>query len=231
MEMPMKTSSRVYFIFLTLIAVLAVSCGTTTGLYKNVQTSSRQGVWHRVEQGQTLWRIAKTYRVSLEEIKDANDIEDVIHVSTGTWVFIPDAQEVLYVQGSVSGSPPDLEAVAFVWPVLGEIVKPFGRDQNDFNYGIDVQTQGPSNVRAAEKGKVVISGIIRGYGKTIIIEHDNDFISLYSRDLQSFVKEGQSVDKNSVIAKIEIPRNSEKAVVHYELFYKGKPVNPLYYLP
>jgi LysM repeat protein len=231
MEVPMKTSNRVYVIVLTLVAVLVVSCGTTTGLYRNAQSSSRQGVWHRVEQGQTLWRIAKTYRVSLEEIKDANDIEDVVHVSTGTWVFIPDAQEVLYVQGSVSGSPPDLEAVKFTWPVQGEIVRSFGKDQNDFNYGIDVETQGSSNVRAAEKGKVVISGIIRGYGKTIIIEHDNDFISLYSRDLQSFVKEGQSVDKNSVIAKIETPRNSEKAVVHYELFYKGKPVNPLYYLP
>jgi len=227
----MKISSRVYCFVLILVAILAVSCSTTTGLHRDKQSSFPRGVWHRVEQGQTLWRIAKTYRVTLEEIKDANDIEDVVHVYTGTWVFIPDAQELLYVQGSVSNSPPDLEAVEFAWPVRGDIVRPFGKDQNDFNYGIDVQTEGSINVRAAEKGKVVISGIIRGYGKTIIIEHDNDFISLYSRDLQSFVKEGQSVDKNSVIAKIEMPRNSEKAVVHYELFYKGKPVNPLYYLP
>jgi hypothetical protein len=227
----MKTSSRVYCFVLILIAIFAVSCSTTTGLHRDTQSSFPRGVWHRVEQGQTLWRIAKTYRVTLEEIKDANDIEDVVHVYTGTWVFIPDAQEVLYVQGSVSNSPPDLDAVEFAWPVRGAIVRPFCKDQNDFNYGIDVQTEGSINVRAAEKGKVVISGIIRGYGKTIIIEHDNDFISLYSRDLQSFVKEGQSVDRNSVIAKIEMPRNSEKAVVHYELFYKGKPVNPLYYLP
>ncbi len=227
----MKTTYWVYLPVLTLAVFLVVSCGTTTELLRNGQSSVRQGVWHRVEQGQTLWRIAKTYRVSLDEIKYANDVEDVMHISTGTWLFIPDVQEVLYVQGSGSSAPPDLQAVDFTWPLQGEIVRPFGKEKNDFNYGIDMETRGASSVRASERGKVVISGIIRGYGNTIIIEHENDFISLYSKDLKSFVKEGQTVEKNTVIAKIENPGDSEQAIVHYELFYKGKPVNPLYYLP
>ena len=45
------------------------------------------------------------------------------------------------------------------------------------------------------------------------------------------VEEGQTVKSNMVIAKTNTVKNSDKEVVHYELFYKGKPVNPLYYLP
>jgi lipoprotein NlpD len=73
--------------------------------------------------------------------------------------------------------------------------------------------------------------MIRGYGTTIIIEHENNYCSLYSKNIKSLVKEGQLVDKNSVIAKAGTVTSAISDVVHYELFYKGKPVNPLYYLP
>jgi murein DD-endopeptidase MepM/ murein hydrolase activator NlpD len=94
---------------------------------------------------------------------------------------------------------------------------------------------------ASEGGTVILSGSIRGYGNTIIIEHESDFCSLYSRNIQSLVEEGQLVKKNAVIARFvpERPaagkspgnKSPEGDVIHYELFYKGKPVNPLYYLP
>jgi lipoprotein NlpD len=124
-----------------------------------------------------------------------------------------------------------------VWPVKGQVVRSFGKLKNDFNYGIDLRAEGAQNVLASEGGIVILSGSIRGYGNTIIIEHENDFCSLYSRNIQSLVKEGQSVKKNTVIARVVPERPSaggkdgEENVFHYELFYKGKPVNPLYYLP
>lgn len=212
-------------------ALVLLSCTTTQKIYRTDSTAFGKGVWHRVEEGQTLWRIAKTYRVSLEDIKEANDMDDVVHISTGTWMFIPDAKKVMYVQGNTYGSPQEYGNFKFAWPVKGEIVKSFGKHQNDFNYGIDLKTRDNENILAAQKGIVVVSNIIRGYGNTIIIEHDNDFCSLYSRNLKSFVKEGQTVEKNTIIAKMDAVKNIDKAVFHYELFYKGKPVNPLYYLP
>ena len=212
-------------------ALVLLSCATTQKIYRTDSTAFGKGVWHRVEEGQTLWRIAKTYRVSLEDIKEANDMDDVVHISTGTWMFIPDAKKVMYVQGNTYGSPQEYGNFKFSWPVKGEIVKSFGKHQNDFNYGIDLKTRDNENILAAQKGIVVVSNIIRGYGNTIIIEHDNDFCSLYSRNLKSFVKEGQTVEKNTIIAKMDAVKDIDKAVFHYELFYKGKPVNPLYYLP
>jgi len=221
-----------WYLFVMLLSLLALlfSCATTGSMYKSEEKNSR-GIWHRVQEGQTLWRIAKTYRVTLEEIKEANDIVDVVHVAKGTWILIPNADRVLYVQGNVDTLHEKGVDLGFIWPLKGEIVNSFGKKENDFLYGIDIKSTRNQDVVATLEGKVVLSGMIRGYGTTIIIEHENNYCSLYSKNIKSLVKEGQLIDKNSVIAKAGTVTSAISDVVHYELFYKGKPVNPLYYLP
>ncbi len=211
--------------------VILTSCATTDGYRRDTRTGRARGVWHRVHEGQTLWRIAKTYRVTLEEIKSANDMDDVVHIARGTWVFIPNAESVLYVQGNVETPLAETEDVEFVWPVKGDVVRPFGKTENDFHYGIDIRPARGGDVVSSQGGKVVLAGMIRGYGNTIIIEHDNNYCTLYSKNIKSFVTEGQMVKKNHVIAKASGTGDPASNVVHYELFFKGKPVNPLYYLP
>ena len=91
--------------------------------------------------------------------------------------------------------------------------------------------RGNENIVATQNGKVVLSGKIRGYGNTVIIEHENNFCSLYSKNLRVIVKEGQRVKKNQIIGKPELNKGGAQSVVHYELFLEGKSINPLYYLP
>jgi len=212
--------------------LVLTSCATSGGFrLRDAEKLSTRGVWHKVEEGQTLWRIAKTYRVPIEVLKEANDIQDVVHISVGTWLFIPGAEKVLFVQGNLDNLPEKQSSFSFVWPVKGEIIRHFGKINNDFNYGIDIKTKMGSEIVSAQKGVVVVSGVIRGYGKTVIIEHPNDFCSLYSRNLMILVREGQKVDTNTIIARVSPEAEKENDIVHYELFYRGKPVNPLYYLP
>jgi LysM repeat protein len=219
------------------LAAFFVSCATVQGVRNAGNDQEPRGVWHRVVEGQTLWRIAKTYRVTLDELKEANDLGDIVHVPEGAWLFIPKAERVLYVQGNGDSLPPESKRLDFAWPLKGEVVRSFGKLKNDFNFGIDLRAAGANSVVASEGGTVILSGNIRGYGNTIIIEHENDFCSLYSRNIQSLVKEGQLVKKNTVIARLAPERpaagakGGEGEMFHYELFYKGKPVNPLYYLP
>ncbi len=220
--------SKILYLFLIL---LTVSCTTTQNSLRQEKSTYQNGVWHRIKEGQTLWRIAKTYRISLEEIIRANDIEDVVHIYQGTWIFIPNATKVLFVQGNISDTKEEIQNLEFIWPVEGEIVNTYGKHKNDFNYGIDLKPDGIQNVVSVQEGVVVLSDTIRGYGNTIIIEHDNDYFSLYSANIVSLVKEGQTVKSNMVIARTNIVKNSDKEVVHYELFHKGRSVNPLYYLP
>ncbi len=220
------------FLFLAFFILFFItSCATTQQVERRDVRASVRGVWHRVREGQTLWRIAKTYRVSLEEIKEANDIEDVVHIAKGTWIWIPGADKVLYVQGSVDKSVDDTTKIGLIWPVRGDVVRSFGKLKNDFSFGIDIQAPDNDDVVASLGGVVVVAGVVRGYGETIIIEHEGNFCSLYSKNIKSLVKEGQTVKKNTVIAKMDSNRNSADEEMHYELFYRGKPVNPLYYLP
>ena len=226
-------SMRIFFLIPLIAAglLLLFSCATTGETYRADDESRAAGVWHRVEEGQTLWRIAKTYRVTLEEIKTANDIQDVVHVAKGTWLIIPTAEKVMYVQGSADAMPAEEYDPGFIWPLEGQIISSFGKSGKDFHYGIDIQSVRNQDVFATLAGTVVLSTTIRGYGPTIIIEHENNFCSLYAKNIKSLVREGQQVSKNSVIARASIGGTASGETVHYELFYKGKPVNPLYYLP
>jgi murein DD-endopeptidase MepM/ murein hydrolase activator NlpD len=218
-------------VLLLLLSLLLVSCAATRGIVGGTNDQDERGVWHRVMEGQTLWRIAKTYRLTLEELKDANDLADFVLVAEGTWLFIPKAEKVLYVQGNGSALPPESKRLDFVWPLKGEVVRAFGKLKNDFNLGIDLKSTASRNVVASERGTVILSSTIRGYGNTIIIEHEDDFCTLYAKGIESMVREGQEVERNSVIARVDAGRGGNGDVLHYELFFKGKPVNPLYYLP
>jgi len=223
---------RVLFVLLLgMAAFLLFSCATTGEVYRTSDEIRAAGVWHRVEEGQTLWRIAKTYRVSLEELKGANDIEDVVHVAKGTWLIIPNAEKTMYVQGSADVESAEEYDPGFIWPLKGQIVSSFGKSGEDFHYGIDIKSAKNQDIVATLSGTVVLSSTIRGYGPTIIIEHENNFCSLYSKNIKSLVHEGQQVSKNSVIAKAGAGSAASDDALHYELFFKGKPVNPLYYLP
>jgi LysM repeat protein len=218
-------------LLLGMTASLLLSCATTGELYRGSEEVRAAGIWHRVEEGQTLWRIAKTYRVSLEEIKGANDIEDVVHVAKGTWLIIPNAEKAMYVQGNTDVVSEEEFDPGFIWPLKGQVVNSFGKSGEDYHYGIDIKSVKNQDIVATLSGTVVLSSTIRGYGPTIIIEHENNFCSLYSKNIKSLVHEGQRVSKNSVIAKAGAGGATSDDALHYELFFKGKPVNPLYYLP
>jgi lipoprotein NlpD len=59
-------------------------------------TGSKQaiGVYHRVKKGETLYRIAQVYHVSLQQLAEVNNIDNVEIMETGRVLFIPDAQAV-----------------------------------------------------------------------------------------------------------------------------------------
>ena len=210
--------------------IFLASCSTLSNRVTVKETRYVRGIWHRVEEGQTLWRIAKTYSIPLETIKDANDIIDVLHISPGTWLFIPGAKRHLYVQGASIAGNFESKNFKIQLPVKGKIIDKFGKKKYDFNYGIDIKAIGSRYVITSQGGTVIFSGFVRGYGSVIIIDHGNNFYSLYTKDIDPVVKEGQKIESKTIIAKTIKKRGSDFPIVHFELYYKGKPVNPLYYM-
>ena len=124
-----------------------------------------------------------------------------------------------------SGDP---DAIEFIWPAKGRLLAGFSEPSNR---GVDIGGRIGDPVVAAAPGRVTYTGSgIRGYGKLIIIRHDNGFNSVYAHNKEVLVKEGQSVARGQKIAELG-DSDSDKPKLHFEIRKSGKPVDPMKYLP
>ena len=68
------------------------------------------------------------------------------------------------------------------------------------------------------------------YGKLIIIKHNDKFLSAYAYNSEILVKEGDAVEAGQKISRMGQDHTGRK-ILHFEIRYNGKPVNPLKHLP
>lgn len=116
------------------------------------------------------------------------------------------------------------------WPVEGGIRAGFS-SQPLGNKGIDISGKRGEPVNAAAGGVVVYSGTgLVGYGKLIIIKHNDKFLSAYAHNEQLLVKEGAKVKVGQKIAELG-SSGTDREMLHFEIRRDGKPVDPLQYLP
>lgn len=118
----------------------------------------------------------------------------------------------------------------WVWPTAGSVAGRFGDGALGGN-GVDIAGRVGQDVLAASAGEVVYSGSgLIGYGKLIIIKHNEAYLSAYGHNAELLVPEGTRVSKGQKIAQMgEGP--GKKPVLHFEIRLDGKPVDPLRYLP
>lgn len=116
------------------------------------------------------------------------------------------------------------------WPTKGVVIRTYSTNSGG-NKGIDIGGKVGQAVVAASSGKVVYSGNgLASYGNLIIIKHSEQFLSAYAHNRTLFVKEGGMVKRGEKIAELGKTGTSE-AKLHFEIRYKGKPVDPIKYLP
>ena len=112
---------------------------------------------------------------------------------------------------------------------MGKVIARFSGGKG--SRGIDIAGNMGEPVRAAAPGLVVYSGRgLRGYGNLIIVKHNNDFISAYAHNKRLLVKENEIIKAGQKIAEIG-NTDSDIPKLHFEIRFKGKPVDPLRYLP
>lgn len=113
------------------------------------------------------------------------------------------------------------------WPTSGQVVSRFSEKSK----GIGIAGASRQAVLASASGEVVYSGNgLRGYGNLVIIKHNDTFLSAYGHNSRVFVHEGEKVSKGQKIAEMG-NADSETVKLHFEIREKGKPVDPLAFLP
>ena len=116
----------------------------------------------------------------------------------------------------------------WAWPVKGAVIR---RYRQEGNRGLDIAGKLGTPVKASARGKVVYSGSgLIGYGKLIIIKHDERFLTAYAHNNKILVSEGQFVSKGSRIAEMG-STGTTRVKLHFEIRKDGHPVNPARYLP
>lgn len=120
--------------------------------------------------------------------------------------------------------------LSWTWPASGALISRFNV-RSVGKKGINIGGKSDSPVRAAAAGKVVYAGSgLSGYGRLIIIKHNKDFLSAYAHNRKLIAREGQWVKKGELIARMGSSA-TDRTELHFEIRKKGRPVDPLRYLP
>ncbi len=98
--------------------------------------------------------------------------------------------------------------------------------------GIDYANRTGTPIRATARGKIIHRGWKGGYGKCIIIQHNNGIRSLYAHmsRFRKGLKIGSKVTQGRVIGYIGTTGRSTGPHLHFGMYKKGKPVNPARYI-
>lgn len=124
----------------------------------------------------------------------------------------------------------------FRWPIMGRINSPFGwryhpiTKRRDFHTGIDIKANRNDPIKAAGAGRAVYSGWMGGYGKVLVIEHNNGQSTLYAHCSTLLVGKGANVTSGQLVAKIGTTGRSTGPHLHFEVRNGNSPVNPIKYL-
>jgi lipoprotein NlpD len=200
---------------------------------------------YRIQRGDTLYKIAFEHGLDYRSLAVWNNLSNPDYIRRGDLlrltpprpdvVAAPVARKPIAVSRSLKSEPvatdvhniPPLTGPWF-WPSQGELLVRFGVG---LSKGIDIGGERGALIRAAASGKVVYVGSgLRGYGRLIIIRHDEALLSAYAHNDSILVSEGLNVMGGQVIARMG-DSDAERIKLHFEIREYGKPVDPLNYLP
>jgi septal ring factor EnvC (AmiA/AmiB activator) len=122
------------------------------------------------------------------------------------------------------------------WPTDGRIIAAFGAQVHPrfgtrtFRNGVDIEAGEGRDVAAVFAGHVIYTGWFKGYGNLIILDHDNEYYTLYAHVADILVKEGDDVRQGQRIGTVGDTGSLEGPRLYFEVRYQGKPQDPAEWL-
>ena len=184
-----------------------------------------------------MFRIGKAYGLTYQELARVNGIKDAGQIRAGQRIFIPGATRPLPVETITPTEPaaapilPESGFETFLWPVNGTINSGFGPRGSSFHDGIDIAAAEGTPVVAIEAGEVIYSDQLRGYGNMVIVRHAGGIVSVYAHNEANLVREGQTVARGEVVAKVGSTGRVSGPHLHFEIRRNNAAQDPLRYLP
>jgi lipoprotein NlpD len=211
------------------VAIGLAACGGPSGLR------------HRVQRGETLYRIGVAYGIPHRELARVNRLEQPDRLEVGQVLVIPRTRRPVPVAmvtpdraRSERPAPPELPAgpSPFTWPVpAGVVSSAFGARGESHHDGIDISAPEGTPVRVARAGRVLYADRLRGYGNLVIVEHDDGYATVYAHNRDNRTAVGATVQQGDVIAVVGRSGKTSGPNLHFEIRKDNVARNPLFYLP
>ena len=118
------------------------------------------------------------------------------------------------------------------WPLRGPITSGFGyrthpfSNEKTFHYNLDIGAEIGTPVRASAEGVIIFSGWKGAYGNLIVIQHKNNYITVYAHNSKLIVEENEPVKKGQKIALSGKTGATTGAHLHFEIRKGIVPLNP-----
>lgn len=118
------------------------------------------------------------------------------------------------------------------WPTEGRIIAAFGAQVHPrfgtrtFRNGVDIEANEGRDVAAVYGGHVIYTGWFKGYGNLIILDHDNEYYTLYAHMADIGVREGDDVRQGQRLGTVGDTGSLEGPRLYFEVRHQGKPQDP-----
>lgn len=178
----------------------------------------------RAERQQTLAKIAEDMQArgaSLAQLeKDRAQLESLLEEIEAT---VKDLQIPENVQAfaELRGAMP--------WPLDGRRSNSFGRPRNQGKmvwHGVNIEAGAGSSVQAIHHGRVVYADWLRGSGLLLVIDHGDDYMSLYAHNETLLREVGEWVNAGAQVSTVGDSGGRATPGLYFEIRHRGKPVDP-----
>ncbi|WP_211471381.1 peptidoglycan DD-metalloendopeptidase family protein [Collimonas humicola] len=114
-------------------------------------------------------------------------------------------------------------------PVRGDVMARFGSKRGDGPSwkGLFIRTPEGTEVKAVASGRVVFADWLRGFGNLIIVDHGNQYMTIYGNNQALLKRPGDAVKSGDVIANAGNSGGNEQSGLYFEIRHQGRAFDPL----
>lgn len=117
-------------------------------------------------------------------------------------------------------------------PVKGDLVARFGSKRGDGpNWkGLFIRTTEGADVKAIAGGRIVFAEWLRGFGNLIIVDHGDQYMSIYGNNQAVLKRAGDTVKTGDIIANAGNSGGNEQSGLYFEMRHQGRAFDPIGWL-
>ncbi len=181
-------------------------------------------VRQQAKQKQLLAELATSYRKGGHELEQLEREREQLDKVLAT---------IISRQRAASRQPFKSRQGKLVWPVSGKVLFNFN-DQNAETrlhwQGMFIAAKAGSTVEAVHDGRVIFADWLSGYGLVAIVDHGNQYLTLYAHNSAILKQAGDTVLAGEPLAISGESGAQQTEGIYFEVRYKGKPQNPAVWL-